>query len=210
MTPERRSRQDSSQTGWELVGGVPGLAQSSLPSAVFVLADESFGLRTGIVTALGVGVAFAALRALRKQPLRPVFGGLVGLAISSFIAWRTGSARNYFLPDIWFSLACACVLAASVVARRPLVGVVWNAMSGTSTAWRRDPPSLIGYQIATATLAVMYTIRFAVQQWLYARQATGWMVVAKICVNYPLWALALCVAAWAVRRSDRRLPDTRK
>lgn len=195
------------RSAWESVGGATGLAQSSLPSAVFVLVDGSFGLQTGIAVAFGVGVACAVLRAAGRQPVRPVLGGFVGLAISSFIALRTGSARDYFLPDIWFSLACACALSVSILIGRPLVGVAWSALNGTSTAWRHDRPSRFGYQIATAALAAMYAIRFGVQHWLYDQHSAGWMAVAKIAVNYPLWALALCVVAWAVRRADRRLPQ---
>lgn len=182
-----------------------GLAQSSIPSAVFVLADEGFGLRTGIGVALGVGVVFAAVRAVKKQPVQPILGGFVGLAVSSFMAWRTGAARDYFLPDIWFSLACACVLTLSILVGRPLVGVAWSALNGTPAVWRHDPTARFGYQIATATLAAMYAVRFGVQHWLYDRQSASWMAVAKVAVNYPLWGLALCVAAWAVRRADRRL-----
>lgn len=189
---------------WDLVGGATGLIQSSVPSAVFVLTQDVFGLRTGVAAALGVGVAVGITRAVRRQPLRPIIGGFVGLAVSSGIAWRTGSARDYFVPDIWFSLACAGVLTISILIGRPLVGVAWSALNGDSADWRHDRTSRRGYQIATGVFAVMYAIRFGVQHWLYDRQNTGLMFVAKIVVNYPLWGLALCVAVWAVRRADRR------
>jgi hypothetical protein len=31
------------------------------------------------------------------------------------------------------------------------------------------------------------------------------MAVAKITMNYPLWAIVLLVVVWATRRSDHRL-----
>jgi hypothetical protein len=50
-----------------------------------------------------------------------------------------------------------------------------------------------------------FATRFAVQQWLYVHNEVGWMAVAKIAMNYPLWAIALLVVVWAARRSGTRL-----
>src|SRR5690606_41960071 len=36
---------------------------------------------------------------------------------------------------------------------------------------------------------------------------TGWLAVAKISMGFPLFALALLVIVWAVRRSDKRLAE---
>lgn len=53
----------------------------------------------------------------------------------------------------------------------------------------------------------MFAIRFGVQHWLYDQASSDWTAVAKVALNYPLWALALSVSVWAVRRSDRRLAE---
>jgi hypothetical protein len=40
---------------------------------------------------------------------------------------------------------------------------------------------------------------------LYEHNEVGWLTVTKIAMNYPLWAVALIVVAWAVRSADHRI-----
>jgi hypothetical protein len=82
---------------------------------------------------------------------------------------------------------------------------VWNALRGVGGAWRHDPGSRRAYDVATAVTAAVFGARFAVQHWLYLHNEVGWMAVAKIAMNYPLWAIVLLVVVWAARRSDHRL-----
>jgi hypothetical protein len=192
---------------WERTGGLLGLFYSSFPVMVFVLVNSVAGLLAGIWTAVGTAIAFIVLRAVRRQPLRPAVSGFVGIAIASFIAYRTGSARGFFLVDIWWSLICFGVLASSILVRWPLVGVIWSVLNRGAMQWRKDARSRMGYDIATAALAAVFAARFVVQRWLYEENYTGWLAVAKITMGYPLTAFALIVMVWAVRRSGSRLDD---
>nr|WP_157358088.1 DUF3159 domain-containing protein [Amycolatopsis nigrescens] len=187
------------------MGGVSGLIYSSLPVVVFVLANAFFGLTVGIWSAIGSAVAITVLRVVRKEPLQPAISGFFGVAIAAFIAYRTGSAKGFFLFGIWASLVYCGVFVASVLIRWPLAGVVWNFLNGTGTAWRKDKPSRFGYDVATLTMAAVFAARFVVQRWLYNEDYTGWLAFAKIAMGYPLYGLALLVVVWAVRRSDKRL-----
>ncbi|MDR7274587.1 DUF3159 domain-containing protein [Catenuloplanes atrovinosus] len=190
---------------WERTGGFPGLVQSSLPPVALVAANGLWGLYPALATAVAVALAVALWRAYRGQSLRPAAGGLIGVAVSGLLAARSGEARDFFLADIaWYGVA-ALLLTISILIRRPLVGVVWSAIRGAGPSWRHDPASLRGYDLATAVLAVVFAIRFIVLQRLYERDEVLWLTVSKIAMNYPLWALALVVAVWAARRSDRRL-----
>lgn len=197
-------RERQTTTVWERTGGFVGLFYSSFPVVVFVLLNSVAGLMAGICGAVGTAIVFVVLRAVRKEPLRPAVSGFVGIAIASFIAYRTGSARGFFLVDIWWSLACAAVLAMSILIRWPLVGVAWSAMNRVPMGWKNDGPSRLGYDIATAALAAVFAARFVVQRWLYEEDHTGWLAFAKITMGYPLTASALVVVVWAVRRSDER------
>ncbi|MBB4684778.1 DUF3159 domain-containing protein [Amycolatopsis jiangsuensis] len=189
----------------EQMGGLSGLFYSSLPVIVFVLLNAFFGLTVAIWGSLGSAVAITVLRIVRKEPLQPAISGFFGVAIAAFIAFRTGSAKGFFLFGIWSSLVYCGVFVLSIVVRWPLAGVVWNALNGTGNAWRKDKPSLRGYDIATLALALVFAARFVVQRWLYDSDYTGWLAFAKIAMGYPLYALGLLVVVWAVRRSDKRL-----
>ncbi|WP_199432017.1 DUF3159 domain-containing protein [Qaidamihabitans albus] len=191
----------------EQMGGVSGLFYSSVPVIVFVLANSMFGLQAGIWSAVGSAVLITVLRIVRKEPLQPAISGFFGVAIAAFIAYRTGSAKGFFLFGIWASLVYCGAFVLSVLVRWPLAGVVWNMLNGTGTAWRKDKPSRFGYDIATLALAAVFAARFVVQRWLYDENYTGWLAFAKIAMGYPLYALALLVVVWAVRRSDKRLKE---
>ena len=189
----------------EQMGGVSGLIYSSVPVIVFVLANSFFGLTAAIWTSIGSAVAITVLRVVRKEPLQPAISGFFGVAIAAFIAYRTGSAKGFFLFGIYASLVYCGIFVLSVLVRRPLAGVVWNLLNGTGQAWRKDKPSRYGYDIATLAMAAIFAARFVVQRWLYQEDYTGWLAFAKIAMGYPLYALGLLVVVWAVRRSDKRL-----
>jgi hypothetical protein len=198
--PSRRTT-----TVWERTGGLTGLLQSSLPPTVLVITNSWWGLYPAIAAAVVTGVLVTLVRAVRRQSLRPAFGGFVGVAVSGFLAARSGAARDFFLADIWWYCLASSVLVVSILLRRPLVGVLWSAMQGVGMWWRHDRPSLRRYDVATAVLAAVFAARFAVLQRLYENNEIGWLAVSKIAMNYPLWAAALVVIVWAVRGADHRL-----
>lgn len=187
------------------MGGVPGLIYSSLPSLVFVVADAAAGLLAAVAAAVACGIAVAVLRLLRREPVQPAVSGLLGVAIAAFIAYRTGSAKDYFLVGIWVNFGLAVVFFVSVLVRRPLVGVIWSLLGSNRQAWRTDRRSRFGYDVATLALTAVFGARFVVQNWLYGESSTGWLAFARIAMGYPLAAVALVVAVWAVRRSTRHL-----
>jgi|SRR5699024_761845 len=198
------------QTVLEQMGGASGLLYSSLPVVVFVLVNAAFGLMPAIWGALGSAVLITLWRIVRKEPVQPAISGFFGVAIAAFIAYQTGSAKGYFLFGIWASAVYFGALVLSVAARWPLAGVVWNYLNGAGMRWRSDKPSRHYYDIATLALAAVFAARFVVQHYLYAEDLTGWLAAAKIGMGYPLYALALLVVVWAVRRSDRRLSRLRQ
>ncbi|MDZ4234728.1 MAG: DUF3159 domain-containing protein, partial [Dietzia sp.] len=110
-------------------------------------------------------------------------------------------------PGIWMSVAFAVVFAVSVMVRRPLVGVIWNALTsvGEHAPWHTDKRALHAFDIATLTFVAVFTARYVVQDWLYDAGSTGWLAFARIAMGYPMLALALLVTWWAVRRARGQL-----
>ncbi|WP_241691440.1 DUF3159 domain-containing protein [Streptomyces sp. GZWMJZ-114] len=197
-------------TMMDQLGGPRGLLYTGLPIIAFVVANAAFGLTAAIVTAMAVAVGLAVLRLVRKESVQPAIGGIIGVGTASLVAWKTGSAKGYFLLGIWFSLAAAVVLLLSVLIRRPLAGYVWSALNGQGQEWREDRIVRRGYDIATLALFAVFAARFVVQQWLYDHDSTGWLAFARIAMGYPLLALALLVVVWAVRRATKRSAGLRE
>ncbi|RZS34457.1 uncharacterized protein DUF3159 [Herbihabitans rhizosphaerae] len=188
----------------EQMGGIGGLIYSSVPIVVFVLANTLWGLMPAIWCALGTAVLITVVRMVRKEPLQPAISGFFGVAIAAFIAYRTGSAKGFFLFGIWASLIYGSLFLASTLVRWPLVGVIWSSLNSHGKGWRADRKSVIGYDIATLTWAAVFGARFIVQRWLYDTDQTTLLGIAKLAMGYPLMIVALLVTVWAVRRADKR------
>ncbi|MET9325294.1 DUF3159 domain-containing protein [Tsukamurella sp. NPDC003166] len=188
-------------TAWDHVGGVPGLLQSAVPSLVFVAAHAVTGIGPAAVVAIAAATVMLIARRLRGRTVRPAIGGLVGVLISSALAYRTGDARDFFLPDIWGYAAAAAAAALSVVLRWPLAGVLWSALNGTSMRWRHDRRAMLGYCLATTVAAVAFTTRAATQVWFYQHDQPGTMALLRIALNYPLWVITAAAWAWSIRHA---------
>jgi hypothetical protein len=189
----------------EQMGGISGLIYSSVPVVFFVLLNMLFGLTVAIWGSLGSAALITVVRVIRKEPLQPAISGFFGVGIAAFIAYRTGSAKGFFLFGIWASLVYGSVFLVSMAIRRPLVGVIWAALNGHGMAWRADRKAMLAYQLATLTWVLVFAARFVVQRWLYDQDQTGWLAFARLAMGYPLTIVALAVTVWAVTRAGHRV-----
>jgi len=172
----------------DAIGGWRGIIDSSLPSLVFVIAylTTSQNLTISIWCALGAGAVIALWRLLRRQSLQQVLGGFGGVALSAFIAGRTGNAADFFLPGLLINLAYGLAFAISALVRWPLVGLGVGAATGDLTGWRKDPQLRRTYYIATWLWAGMFGLKLAVQLPLYFAELVGALGIAKIVMGWPL------------------------
>jgi len=204
---EDAEAEEKQQTLLEQMGGISGLVYSSVPVLVFVLVNALFGLMPAIWGSVGVAVGITVLRLVRKEALQPAISGFFGVAIAAFIAYRTGSAKGFFLFGIYASLIYGSLFLLSVLVRWPLVGVIWSFLNGHGMLWRRDRKAFRAYAVATLTWVAVFAARFIVQRWLYDEDQTGWLAFARLAMGYPLTALALLVTVWAVRSAGHREKD---
>lgn len=189
----------------EQMGGPMGFVYSAVPVVVFVAANAFLSLTATIIVSVALGLAITGYRLLRGERFRLAAGGLLGLAIAIGIVALTGSARDFFVVGIWVYLATFVIALGSVLARRPLSGLVWNLVHGNTHDWRADRRVLRAHDVATLAAAAVSGARFGVQQWLYVSDETGWLGVARIAMGWPLTILAALVVVWAWRRSSERL-----
>jgi len=106
------------------LGGWRGMVDATLPTIAFVVANSLAGLTAGIWTALGAAVLVFGLRLVRRQSVQQGVSGLFAVAVAVVIAWRTGEARDFFTLGLIRNAGIGVVLLASILVRRPLVGVV--------------------------------------------------------------------------------------
>jgi hypothetical protein len=188
----------------EQLGGWRGLVESSIPVTVFVIVNIVTSLRPAILVAVASGLLIAVFRLSRRQSVRHAVNGLFGIFIGAVIAWRSGEARDFYLPGIIISGAYALAMVGSIAVRWPLVGWIWSVvLDKGSTRWREDPVLLRTFGWLTGLWALIYLIKVGIQSGLYLANQDEWLGVARIALGWPPYALLLAVTVWSVRRVTR-------
>ncbi len=186
----------------ESMGGTAGFVYSTVPVVVFVIALALQPTKVAVIAAIVTGVLFAIVRMVRGEGFLSASSSLAGVLVAAGIVALTGSAKDFFLLGIWVAFVGFVVTFGSVLMRRPLSGVVWNLLHGGTYAWREDRKVLRAHDVATLAAALVLGARFAVKQWLYVHDSTGWLAFAKIAMGTPLTVVAALVIAWAFRRTS--------
>lgn len=191
------------------LGGVSGMVYSALPVVVFAATVSFVALPAAIGAAIALALVLGAYRLWRGERLMPALGGVIAVAAAGGIAASTGSANDFFLFGIWSSLALALLTLGTVLARRPVTGLVWNLLHGNTHPWRQDRPSLRVHDVATLAVAAVLAARFVVRQWMYLADSTTGLALADTATGFPLTVVAVLVIVWAFRRTTKRLvsPD---
>jgi hypothetical protein len=108
----------------ESLGGWRGMLDATVPTLAFLVGNSVAGLRAGIWAALGAALLLFVLRLVRRESVQQAVSGLFAVGIAVVIAAASGEARGFFVLGIVRNAAIGVVLLASIVVRRPLVGVV--------------------------------------------------------------------------------------
>jgi hypothetical protein len=190
------------------LGGVPGMIYSALPVLVFVATSRLLGLSAAVGAALGIATLILLWRLFRRQSAQPAVSGLIGVVVCALIAYALGESKGYFLLGIWTSLFWAAVFGASILIRRPVVGYIWSWLHGHDRAWSNVRRAVYAFDVATLTWVLVFGARFVVQQLLYQSDHTGWLVVARISMGWPLTAAAALVTYLAIRAAQRALAQS--
>ncbi len=192
------------------------MIDSGLPVVVFIVANTIGGLGWGIGAALAAALVIAILRLVRKRPVTQAIAGLFGVGIAAFIAYKTDSAKGYFLLGIWSYLLYGGALLLSILVRWPLIGVIWEGINGKGTTWRSDRKLVRRYDYATFVWVLVFAARYLVQNYLYDTDQVGWLAAVRLLMGYPVFILAIAISVWIVAGGSavtvpvkwrRRTPD---
>lgn len=190
-----------------LLGGRRASLDATLPPVAFVvawlLANRS--VAWGVAAALTLGVLLAGFRLVRGDRPAAVLLGLLGVAVASVIALRTGRAADFFVVQLASNAASLLAWTLSIVLRRPLLGIVVGTLLRQRGRWRHDPDLLAAYIRASWIWVAQYAVRVVVFGALYAVDAVVALGIARVALSWPLVALCIAVSAWVLRRS---LPKT--
>ena len=195
------------QTGWAAVKATwsqpsrwLGVLAAIAPSAAFVFASATWTLTIAIVAAAVTAVLISGLQLLRHERLRSALVGIVIVAACAAIAAITGEARTFFLLPTLLPFAVIMLCLASMVARRPLTGLILNRVTGGPADWTRHRRLLRVHLIATGTAVAINAVNGALQVIFYSRGDTAILAVAHAATG-PIFATLVAVTVVAARKA---------
>jgi hypothetical protein len=187
------------------VGGVRGMVETSVPAVAFVTAYVISGndVKVSAGVAVGLALALAVARFVRRESPQYALSGLLGIAIAAIFATKTGKAENFYLPGLLANAGYATAFLVSILVRWPLVGVLAAQLQGEH-GWREDPALVRIYTRASWLWVGLFLLRLIVQLPLYLAGAVVALGIARTAMGIPLFALGLWWTYRMVRHHHAR------
>lgn len=186
---------------WAAMGGVLGIVETVLPGFVFI---AIYALYVDAWLAIAVSVAVSALftlyRIVRRQSVTSALVGFAGVALSAAFAIWSNRPEDNFALGLFTNLIYAVVFAASLLFRRPLVGVIVNLLRSDDKQWYLNRHHFRVYVGVTLMWVALFSLRLAVEYPLYLSGNIGALAVAKLVLGLPLYAPVLALS-WLIVRS---------
>jgi hypothetical protein len=183
-------------------GGVRGLLESILPGLVFLVTFTVVqDLVLAAVLSLAVAAVFVVVRLVGRTPPTQAFAGVVGVGVSAALALFTGRAENFYLSGFFTNAGYIVALAVSILAKWPLMGVLFGFLRNEGLHWRQDRMRARQYALGTWIMVAVLALRLLVQVPLYFMGDAGLVALGatRLIMGVPLYALGLWIA-WLVTR----------
>lgn len=181
-------------------GGVRGIAESILPGLVFLVAFTlTRDLSIALVGSVAVAAVFLIARLIQRTPLTQALAGIAGVALSAFLAMKTGKAENYYTVGFYTNAAYIAAMVVSIAVRWPVLGLLFGYARNEGLRWREKAERLRAYRVATWILVGVMAARLAVQLPLYFAGQVDALGAMRLIMGVPLYAFGLWIA-WLVSR----------
>ncbi|WP_438502626.1 DUF3159 domain-containing protein [Arthrobacter livingstonensis] len=181
-------------------GGIRGIAESVVPGLVFLTVFTITGnLSWSLGGAVAFAVVFLAFRLAQRTPLTQALAGIAGVALSAFLALKTGKAENFYTIGFFTNAGYIAAMVVSIAVRWPVLGLLFGYARNEGVQWRRKPERLRAYRVATWIIVGVMAARLAVQLPLYFAGAVDALGAMRLIMGVPLYAFGVWVA-WLVSR----------
>lgn len=198
------------------VGGVRGIIESVLPTLVFMLAFIiTSNLWLTVVISVVVGVAELVVRLVERESAQSAVMGLALVLVCLAAAWFSHSAKNFYVPGFIINAVAFVAVAATLLARVPLVGCFVEAfhtpmrssLGDWARQWRSDERLVKAYAVSTWVWLALFAVRLALELPLYFAGRVAWLGVVRIISGIPLFAAALWIS-WVLVSPQMRRHDS--
>ncbi|MGA7207234.1 MAG: DUF3159 domain-containing protein [Specibacter sp.] len=181
-------------------GGVRGIAESVLPGLAFLVVFTLTGnLAWSLIGAVAIAAVFLVARLVQRTPLTQALAGIAGVALSAFLAMKTGKAENFYTFGFYTNGAYMLAMVVSIAVRWPVLGLLFGYARNEGVRWRQKPQRLRAYRVATWIIVGVMAARLAVQLPLYYAGNVDALGAMRLLMGVPLYAFGLWVA-WLISR----------
>ncbi|WP_433177624.1 DUF3159 domain-containing protein [Actinoallomurus sp. CA-150999] len=168
-------------------GQASSLVTTAAPTIVFVAADAIGGLTSALIATAVTGVLVLAWRLRARRHVRHAVIGTLLAIVCAAVAAGTGQARGFFLLPMLLPAAATMACLLTVLAGRPLAGLVANRIVGGPKDWRSHRPLHRFYRRTTLVIALVSFVSLAAQVALYRLDAIAGLGVLHVLMA-PMWA----------------------
>jgi len=165
-----------------------------LPPALFLLINALVDLQTAGWASLILAVGLTLLRWRRGQPLGYALGGIGGVALALLLAFLSGRAEGYFLPNIISGGLTVLLCLVSLIARRPLVAWSSHLARGWPLNWYWHPRVRPAYNEVTAAWTLFFAARWLLQLYLFRTADVDQIVWANVLTGWPATLVLLAAS----------------
>jgi len=187
------------------------MVDTGLAPIVFIVANTIAGLNVAAIAAGVVAVGLMTERLLRRASPMNAIGGLLGTGIAVYIALRTGTPEGFFWPKVAQNAAYGVVFLASVLIRRPLVGVIVQALYQWPSGYTRDPRVRPAFSVASLAWVVLFGVRAVVYTVLILAGKAAWLGAVVLVLGWPAFAATIFFSyryiTWWLARTGAPDPD---
>ena len=177
-----------------------GVGVAAAPGIVFVVVNAYFGLTAGTVAAGVTALIGLVVRLVRRDSVRSALIGILIVAACAIVAVLTGEARGFFLLPAMVPFAVMVICLVTILARRPLTGLLLNTVTGGPADWYRSSALRRVHLTATWAAIGINMVNATVQVVFYARNDTAVLAVAHVATG-PIFATLVAVTVVAVRKT---------
>lgn len=176
-----------------LVSGRVGIADGIAPPLLFVIVNSAWNVGAAAGVGIGTALMISVWRLSTGRSTRFAVTGLFGTVLAAFLAVRSGSAQDYFLPGIISGSLTTAIAVASVVARRPLVAWTSWLTRGWPLNWYWHPRVRPAYTRTTLIWVGFFALRTLIQWRLYLDNNVALLGLTRVALGWP--ALLVLLAA---------------
>ncbi|MFF9640601.1 DUF3159 domain-containing protein [Kitasatospora aureofaciens] len=195
----RAASKEAADTVLQAFGGVRGMIDMTLPGLVFIVTyNVTHQVSAAAWAALGLSALFVVARLARRETIQHAFSGVFGVALGAWIAMKSGKAEDFYLPGLLWNVGYCIALAASALARWPMIGLMLGPITGEMFTWRKENPGrLAAYTKATWAWVVIMGLKPVILFPLYFTHNVNLLGWLKVALGIPPLLLAMYVT-WQI------------